>query len=218
METLDTPTRCSKPLALGKGERVGGAVNPYSIETRYMLDIMCYQLHAHRPRSVRIASDSVEMVKAVGRRLAFEKYQMFVPDEEMRDAVRASLGLEVQIAGNALADAALCPFSISAKALPAEQLIVASLKNALSYKSLLRPGSVGTMAFRTMARVRNRYHIQDVIGLYPPRFIAVWTLANAMERWNAAAYYRLSDIAMQHLYEFGPLWRLSYVVVFTGKR
>jgi hypothetical protein len=175
-------------------------------------------LHAQQPRSVRICSDSVEMVKAVVRRLAVDNYRLFVGTQAICAAVRASLGIEVEVAGTEPAEAALAPFSLEAAKLPCERIIVAAVRNAISYKSLLHPGTVRTTAIGTLARVRRQYRVEQVVGMYPPRFVALLALAHLAGRRSAAAYFRLSDLAMQYLYDFGPMWRLSYVVAFAGHR
>jgi hypothetical protein len=195
-------------------------VNPYSTEVRYSLDLMGQLLQAQKPHSVRIYSDSAEMVKAVVRRVAFDDYRLFVNTPALREAVQASLGLEVDIAvaGAEPAEAALFPLSPPGASLPRERILVAAVRNALSYKSLLYPGTVRTTAFGTLARVRRHYQIEQVVGMYPPRFIALLARAHLARRRSASEYFRLSDRAMQYLYEFGPMWRLSYVVIFAGHR
>lgn len=193
-------------------------VNPYSTEIRYTLDLMGYMLHKQKPRSVRIGSASIEMVKAIVRRLVGSDYRLFVDTQELRTAVRAALGIEVEVAGTEIAEAALLPLSFEGTSLPRERMIVAAVHNALSYKSLLYPGTVRTTALSTLAQVRRQYHVEQVVGIYPPRFIALLALAH-IARWRSAAtFFRLSDVAMRHLYDFGPMWRLSYVVAFSGYR
>jgi hypothetical protein len=193
-------------------------VNPYSTEIRYMLDLMGYMLHKQKPRSVRIGSASIEMVKAVVRRLAGDDYRLLVDTQDLRAAVRSTLDIEVEVAGTEIAEAALLPLSLESTSLPRERIIVAAVHNALSYKSLLYPGTIRTTALGTLGQVRRQYHVDRVVGIYPPRFIALLALAHVARRRSAAAFFRLSDLAMQYLYDFGPMWRLSYVVAFTGQR
>jgi hypothetical protein len=194
------------------------STNPHSTDIRYTLDFMGYMLHAQHPRSVRVRSDSIDMVKAVVRRLAVDNYCLFVDTQEIRTAVRASLGIEVEVAGTEPAEAAIAPFSLEATSLPCERIIVAAVHNAISYKSLLHPGTVRTTAVGTLAWVRRQYRVERVVGVYPPRFVALLALADLAGRRSASAYFRLSDLAMQYLYDFGPMWRLSYVVAFAGHR
>jgi hypothetical protein len=194
------------------------SVNPYSTEIRYALDFMGYLLHTKQPRSLRISSDSVEMVKAVVRRLGMDGYRLFVDSQEICTAVQPSLDIEVAVAGDEPAEAAFFPFSLNGTGLPQERMIVAAVHNAISYKSLLYPGTVRTTAFGTLARVKRHYRVEQVIGMYPPRFIALLALAHLAGRRSSSAYFRLSDLAMQYLYDFGPMWRFSYVVIFAGCR
>ncbi len=193
-------------------------VNPYATEVRYMLDCMGYLLHQQQPRSVCIYSDSEEMVKATVRRIVHDGYWIAVGTDRMRDAVRAALGVEVAVRGTEPLDAALVPWSFETARMPREESVVGAVLNAVSYKSLLYPGSVRSTAAGTLARIRRRYHVDRVVGMYPPRFIALLGLAQLALRRSQAAYFRLSDLAMQHIYETGPMWRLSYVVIFAGRR
>ena len=194
------------------------SIDPYSIEIRYTLDYMGYLLDQKQPRSVRIYSDSVEMVKAVVRRLAADGRELLVANTGLKAAVETSLAVPVRVAGSEPAEAAFAPLALPATALPREPIIVASMRNALSYKSLLYPGTIRAAAITTLGRVKQQYAIEQVVGLYPPRFVAMLGLAHLLGRRNPATYFHLSDRAMQHIYSTGPMWGLSYVVIFAGQR
>ncbi len=193
-------------------------VDPYSIETRYTLDMMCMLLHAQAPRSVRIASDSPEMVKAVIRRIADDYKRIIVDTPDLSEEVQNSLNISVEIASQQSADAILCPLSFRPQLLPHERVLVGAFYNAWSYKTLLQPGKMRMAAARVIQRVRDHYRVDTIRGLYSPRFITLLGLSEAARRWNPRAHFQLGDRAMQYLYEDGPLWRLSYVVVFAGHR
>ncbi len=193
-------------------------INPYSTEIRYTLDLMGSMLHAQQPQSVRVYTDSVEMAKASVRRLAATNYRLFVDTPEICAAIQTSLGVDVEVAGTAPVDAAFVPLARQGQALPHERMMVAAVHNAFSYKSLLYPGIARTTAFSTLARARRSYQVEQVVGMFSPRFIALLALAHVAGRRNEAAYFRLNDLAMQYVYEHGPLWRLSYVVIFSGHR
>jgi hypothetical protein len=161
---------------------------------------------------------STEMVKAVVRRLAAAGPRLFLSTQAMRAVVQESLGLDVEVAGPEPAEAAFCPLVIDRNSLTSERIIVGALHNAISYKSLMYPGAVRTAAPGMLTRVRRHYQVEQVVGLYPPRMILLLALAHLARRWSSPAYFRLSDRSMQYLYEFGPMWRFSYIVVFSGHR
>ncbi len=195
-------------------------VDPRSTEIRYTLDLMAYYLQAMRPRRVRIASRSGEIVKAVVRRLGGMEVSLLVETPGMQALIRDSLGLELRVfePGTGSADVALFPFSLEEGLRPAgEPAIVVASRNALSYKSLLYPGKVRKTVWGEMAKLRPDYKLEPVCGLYPPQFVLLWALAKGVERLDSAWYFRLEDRAMRRLVEFGPLWRLSYIVLLVGR-
>jgi hypothetical protein len=194
-------------------------VNPHSNEIRYTLGLMMYHLHAARPRSIRIASHSPEMVKSVVRHLCYEDVALAVENSSLQATVAESLGVQVGVVGQAArADAALFPFSLEEGLRPAgERVLVAACTNGLSYKSLRYPLSVRKTALGTITQLKPTYRLRPVAGLYSPDFIARLALAKLFERWDSARYFRLEERAMRRLIETGPLWRLSYLVVFTGQ-
>jgi len=192
-------------------------VDVYSIEVRYTLDVMGYLLSLRRPRTVRICADSPDMVKAIVRRLALDGYELRVGDERLRAEVRDALGVEVAVAGPTPADAVFCP-SLGSHAAPAERVVVGATTNALSYKTIRAPGSVRQTAGRVLRTVRQTHEVRQVVGLYPPRFVALLFAAQVAGLRSSADAFRLSDQAMGHLFAWGPAWRLSYIVALLAER
>lgn len=195
-------------------------VDPYSNEIRYTLSLMTYHLSLLQPSSVRIASHSVEMAKSVVRYLSYQPLSIFVETSEIQTAIAHSLGIGVNIinSDNKIADAVLLPFSLEEGAHPdGEATVVAACYNALSYKTLLRPFTVQGTIFNKLQRLKTKYHLTPVGSLFSPRFILWLSLAKLVESWNSELYFRLEDRAMQHFIERGPTWRLSYIVVVTGR-
>jgi hypothetical protein len=194
--------------------------NPYSNELRYTLDLMVYALQAAEPRSLRIASGAEETVKAVVRRLGVPQIPVVVQTPQLRAKVRDSLGVHMGVFDSSAepADAALFPFSLDEQLRPVgERFVVVACENALSYKPLLYPGQVRGTVFRQMELLRPGYDVEPVGGLYAPGFIALWSLAALARRLDSAWYFRLQDCAMRRLIDRGPLWRVSYLVVFAGR-
>jgi hypothetical protein len=194
--------------------------DPCSTEMRYTLDLMLYALQASEPSSVRIASRSIEVVKAALRRLACMEVALFVEDEAMQAMARDVLGLAVGVSGPGSdpADAALFPFSLNGDVrLPWEPTIVVACENALSYKPLLYPGRVEGTVFGQMRKLKAVYSLEPVAGLYSPRFVLWRFMAQLVGRFDSAWWFRLEDLAMRRLINYGPLWRLSYLVVFAGR-
>ena len=194
-------------------------VDPLGIEFRATLDVMGLSLARARVRSVRIATESPALALGAVRRLAVDDYRITVDSEEIQRAVASALGVHVAVAENALAEAAFCPFSVDPSRLPAESTIVGATRNALSYRSLRYPGSVRSLAVGTLRSLRRqRYSIDGVIGLYPPAFVALLAASRMAAMRDDARAIELADVAMRHLIEHGPMWRLCYVVTFVGRR
>jgi hypothetical protein len=198
-------------------------IDPYSNEIRHTLDLMMTWLQKAQPQRVRVLSHSSEMVKAVIRRIPPDQQMtVYVERADIQAAVAETLGRDTRVvASDGLsADVALLPLPTSEKhtALAGEQMVIAAYYNALSYKSLLYPGSVPASIFAQLAQLRAAYRVEAVAGLYPPRFIVWWTLTCLLARLDSARYFRTGDYAMRHLIEFGPWWRFCYVVVAIGHR
>lgn len=195
-------------------------VDPYSIEVRYTLGLMAYHLKTSQPGSVRIASSSIEMVKATVRYLIYEPVRILVENAEIQSHLAESLGVVVEVVEHNAppADAALFPFSLEEGMRPGnEQTIIVACRNALSYKSFVHPGAAQGTIFQKLARLKRSYRLKTVAGLYSPRFIILLALAKAVEHWDSSRYFFLENRAMSRLIETGPLWRFSYIVVVTGK-
>ena len=196
-------------------------LDPYSTEARYTLDILAARLARLHPRSVRIATSSVGLAESAARRLACLGAQLHVDDKDIQQALATSLALETSLAnpGNPVADVVLFPFSLEEGSKPAnERFLFAACHNGLSYKSVIAPRTLRVRAAREMAKLARDYRIRPIAGLYSPRFIVKWAAAKAMERIDSAWYFRLEELAMRDLIDFGPSWRLSYIVTFAGKK
>jgi hypothetical protein len=195
-------------------------LDPYSTEVRYTLDFMMYCLQALQPNSVRIASLSVEVVKAAVRRLCYEQVCLLVENSEIQKAIRDDLGVETNVFDrrSARGDVAIFPFSLDEGLRPAgEPAVVAACENALSYKSILYPKSTRQTIFRQMSALRSAYRLRPIAGLYSPQCMLQWAIAKGVERLSSAWWFRWADRSMDHLIGFGPLWRLSYIVVLVGR-
>ena len=193
-------------------------IDPFTIEFRATLDVMGLLLARARVTSVRIATDSAPFAIGAVRRLAVDDYRISVDSEEIRRSVAEALGIYVQVADSEVADAAFCPFSVGTKRLPAEPTIVGATRNALSYRSLRYPGSVRTVAVRTIRNVRRQRSLDGVVGLYPPAFVALLAASRAAAIRDEARSLELADVAMRYFVEQGPMWRLCYVVAFAASR
>jgi hypothetical protein len=160
------------------------------------------------------------MVKSVVSHLCCEQLSIVVERPEIQAAIADTLGVAVNVLdpGSGPADVALFPFSLEEGAQPAgERTIVVACYNSLSYKSLFYPLDAQGTVFGKLARLQTAYHLSPVAGLYSPRYILRLALAKIVERWNSAWYFRLEDRAMRQLIEYGPMWRLSYIVVVVGR-
>jgi hypothetical protein len=196
-------------------------VDPHSNEIRYSMSLVGLEVAALAPRTVRIASHSPELVRAVVRYLACGGYRLIVDTPELQLAVAETLGVAVEVRDgqDPPADCAVLPLGLDEGSRAAgEAAIVVVCHNAISYKSLLRPRAVRGTVTGTMRRLRAHYEVRVVGGLFSPRFIALLALAKVTERWIPALHFRLEGLAMTRLVELGPLWRLSYVVVLGGRR
>ena len=196
--------------------------NPHLPEVRYSLDLMMLQLHLLRPRPacVRIATASVELAKAVARRLEVDGGTLIVENEEIRQALNTSFSLTPRLLAewDAPVEVVLCPFSIESgiRLLEAKTVIAAS-RNACSYKKLLQPGFAGRRITTMFASLAKSYEVVPVAGLFAPPFIVRWTLAKAVERFHSPLYFRLEDWAMLSLVDFSGWWRYAYIVVYTAR-
>lgn len=194
------------------------AIDPFAIEFRATLDVMGMLLARAHVASVRIATDSPAFAIGAVRRLAVDDYRITVDSEEIQQIVAGALGIHVGVANAEIADAAFCPFSVDTKRLPAESTIVGATRNALSYRSVRYPGSVRSVAVKTIRTLRRQRTLDGVIGLYPPRFVALLAASRAAAIRDEARSLELADVAMPYLVERGPMWRLCYVVAFAVSR
>jgi hypothetical protein len=96
--------------------------------------------------------------------------------------------------------------------------VVGSIRNALSYKSLLSPGAIRTVAPTLLWTLARSHRIGTRVGLLPPPCVALLSLAAVARRWHPSYGYYLNDLAMRHIYTKGPDWRLSYIVLFDAER
>jgi hypothetical protein len=192
--------------------------DPLIIEFRATLDVMGLLLARAAVTSVRIATDSPPVAIGAVRRLAVDDYRIIVDSEEIQRKVAEALGIDVQVANGEIADAAFCPFSVDPNRLPAESTIVGATRNALSYRSVRYPGSIRSVAVRTIGSVRRQRSIDGVVGLYPPAFVALLAASRAAAIRDEARSLQLADVAMRYFIERGPMWRLCYVVAFAASR
>jgi hypothetical protein len=196
-------------------------VNPYSNEIRYTLGVMMHHLNTAKPGSVRIASHSIEMVKSVIRQLWYEPVRCFVENVEIQAEIASTLGVKARVRepGSSRADAALFPFSLEEGLHPTgEKTIIAACYNTLSYKTILYPRSGRGTIFGKLSRLKKEYQVQPVAGLFSPHFIVRQSIARVMKHWDASRHFQWEDRAMNRLIEAGPMWRLSYIVVITGRK
>ena len=194
--------------------------NPYSTENKYTLDLLSHYVYIIHPNRVRIATDSVEMAKSIARRLFCESYELLVENSQIQEAIFEGLGIRtlVRRSNSTPADAAVFPFSFPDRLQPEkEPAIIVACLNAFSYKNLIYPGIVKNTVYTTLSKLTADYTVSSISSLYSPQFIFWWTLAKLVENLNSACYFRLEDLAMQRIIHFGPLWRFSYIVVFTGQ-
>jgi hypothetical protein len=188
---------------------------------RYSLDLLMTKLFMiTSPGSIRIASNSLEIVKAVVRRLAYHDYFLIVENQAIQKEILGTFGIQTHILESYphAADVAVFPFSLEegCKALR-EPVILTVCHNAFSYKSLLYPRSIRWTVYNEIAKLKADYEIEPYASLYSPRFILRWSLAKAVERLRSSWFFRLEDVAMRRLIDFSPLWRLSYIVVLAGR-
>ena len=154
-------------------------IDPHTLEFRATLDVMGMLLAGARVTSVRIATDSPPWAIGAVRRLAVDDYRITVDSEEIQRTVAAVLGIHVGLAEGALADAAFCPFSVDPNWLPPESTIVGAARNALSYRSLRYPGSVRSLAVRTVLSLRRQRSLDGVTDSIRPRSWRSRRLANS---------------------------------------
>ena len=195
--------------------------NPHSLELRYTLSLLAYQVQAIRPERVRIATQSPEMAKAMARQLSYAPISLFVDHAGIQQDILEALGLKVFLTESdpVPADVVVFPFSFGVNASPhGEASIVMACENAFSYKSLLYPRQIMGIRHRQWRRLGKEYVLDPVANLYSPRFIFWWTLAKAFETINSAWYFRLEDHAMRRLIDVGPHWRFSFLAVIIGRR
>lgn len=192
-------------------------VNPYATETRYSIDLALQLLAATAPRGLRIYSGSAEAALMVARRVGADSERLIVATPEIQAALAHRLGVIAEV-GTGPADAGLILPDAARTAQPDEAVVAGVFYNPYSYKTLRAPRSLKQTAPGLLARLRHTYDIDRTIGLYAPPFLILLALAQMVGRHHPAAHFRLSDAAMQRIYHDGPLWRVSYVVVFRGRR
>jgi hypothetical protein len=194
--------------------------NPYSTEIRYSSDLLAYFLQKSQAKRVRIATLSNEIAKSIIRRIFYQNYELIVENEGVQQSLLADLGVKsiVHHPDAPPVDAGIFPFSFPQNCQPDDEpFIYVACQNSLSYKSILHPGKAGIPIYQTLGRLSELYSLDSVTGIYSPRFVIFYALAKLVERLNSAWYFRLEDIAMCRIIDFSPLWRLSYIVVFTGR-
>jgi hypothetical protein len=196
-------------------------IDPYSNEVRSTVDLMLYYLMQTHPRRVRIASHSSALAQVIARRLCYTPLKLYVEHQDIQATLRETLAVEAQVIEQGIepADIAIVPaFLEEDMRLMGEPWIVATCFNAWSYKNLLYPGAARHTIAMHLAALRSSYHLEAVAGLFSPRFLFWLTLAQGAERLSSAWYFYLNDYAMRRLIDYGPLWRLSYLVVTLARR
>jgi poly-beta-1,6-N-acetyl-D-glucosamine synthase len=208
-----------------KGPRPGrsapATVDPHGNEIRYALAQAGQVVAGAQPITVRIASRSPEVVRAAVRQLSACDYRLVLETEELRQSVADWFGLTAEVRGERAtpADVALLPFSLEEGMRPAgEATVVAVCHNALSHRGLLGRGGPGGTVFQKLAILDQTYDTRAVSGILSPLSIALFGLANLLERWSSSLHFRVEDLARQRIVEPGPLWRVSSVVIIAGRR
>jgi hypothetical protein len=194
--------------------------NPHSAEVHYTIDLMAFYAARSKPGSLRIATLSNEIALAVARRFSDGQCSLIVETLAVQESLSQTLGINASVRYplEDPADVAIFPFSFPESLSPAgEKQVVVACENAFSYKNLLHPGAVRKSIFRTLKELSPAYSFVDFAGLYSPILVFWLTLAKLVEKRRSSGYFRLEDIAMRRMFHFGPLWRLSYLVVFTGR-
>jgi hypothetical protein len=193
--------------------------DPYSLEGHYGLDMACYLLHQQQPRSVRIIACDAEVVKAAARRLDWVSEPLLVETPQLASVLIEQLGVRSVCEAELPADAALVLLPAGLSGLPPmASFIVTVAQNALSYKSLLHPGQVGSNVFALLRWLKQRYIVCEQVGLFGPRFVFNWALSQlAGVRW-APEHFRFGQRAIDNLYSSGSLWWLGYLVVVAARQ
>lgn len=193
--------------------------DPYSLEGHYSLDMACYLLHQRQPRSVRLVTHDAEVVKAAARRLDWVSEPLLVETPQIVAVLMEQLGVPSVCDAELQADAALVLLPAGLSGLPPiASFIVTVAQNALSYKSLLYPGQIGSNVFALLRWLKQHYLICDKVGLFGPRFVFNWAISQlAGVRW-APEHFRYGQRAIDNLYSSGSLWWLGYLVVVAARQ
>lgn len=195
--------------------------HPHSIEIRYSLSLVACQLGLVQPKSLHIGTESVPIATAVIRQLGRNTCVVRVDNQQVQHAIQDTFGVVPLLDANdeMPADFGIYPFvSVKQVAYAREEVVAVVCENASSYKNLLYPGKVPEFVFRYLAVLRQNYFVTPVASLFTPKFIVIWTFAKILERLDSAFYFRLEDYAMRRLIGYGPMWRLSYLVILAGKK
>ena len=193
-------------------------LHPLSTESRYSMDMACQLLYQYHPRSVRVYSDDVETVQALARRLGWLPGTLTVGSVALVEAVSDIPGIHaISYDAQTEADAAvvLFPEGQTASQLQAKYIVAVGY-NAFSYKSLLRPGSVGSSVFRLVNDLKTRYTIDCRIGLFTPTYLVPWLISMLAGTRFPVTHFRAGQIALDHLFVRNWIWRTGYIVIVAG--
>jgi hypothetical protein len=166
---------------------------------------------------VQVVGSNPAVIEAMVRRLPPDA-DVGVRDPVLASAVAARLARPIVAVPYSEVDVVVAPFAATewSSALPAPVTVVAE-HNALSYKTLLAPGSIKLSAWDVVRWVRRRGAIAERVGVMGPDFIVLWTFVEVIGRRRSDLHFRLRDLAMQRIFRRGALWSTGYVVVVAGR-
>jgi hypothetical protein len=191
-------------------------VDPASNAIRYSLDYLAYLANQERTELLHVASPDDVMVEAIIRRFP-RRVKVSTTYPDVAQAVSSRLDRAVDAAPGADADTMIVPFAaMEWPTVPAVPHTLVAEYNAFSYKWLLEPGRIKTTANGVIDWMKQRGSVTERVGVMGPDFIVLWALVELIGHRRSDWHFRLRDLAMQHIFRRGWLWRTGYVVIIGG--
>ncbi|MEP7287857.1 MAG: hypothetical protein ABI947_19040 [Chloroflexota bacterium] len=189
----------------------------FSYGMRRALDYLGMWVWHSRVQRVRIQSNEPDVIQQVMLRLPPSIKSVDLPVDNLASSEKWSWLITV----DAGAEAVLYPFSLET-GMPLIQAdhMIGCFRNTLSYKKILHPASKSLTIRQVVHQLKfanYRCEVEQLRGIYPPTFIAIWALAMLADRLALPIYFPLKDYALRHITASRFERLLSYIVVFHGQ-
>ena len=186
--------------------------------TRHALDYLGMWVQKSGARRVHVESIDPDLIRQCLLRLPHSLDMVSVPS---RDLIEMGSWPWELSEGARESDVALYPFSLEVGAsTPHAPCVMGCFRNTFSYRKLIRPRSSTLSIGQVQKMLKGAgYHMEDVVGIYPPQFIFWWTLSILAGHRASARHFVYKNYAFQTLSKSKGWSRyFGYLVMFYAQQ